>query len=45
MNAILSMNRRRFLQSTGFLALAFPISFDPAFGAEKVARAPRQPRR
>ena len=40
MNALRSLNRRRFLQSTGFLALSFPISLDPAFGAEKSGKLP-----
>ena len=40
MNALRSLNRRRFLQSTGFLALSFPISLDLAFGAEKSGKLP-----
>ena len=40
MNALRSLNRRRFLQSTGFLALSFPVSLDLAFGAEKSGKLP-----
>src|ERR1700693_3559761 len=40
MNAPFSMNRRRLLQTAGFLALSFAIPFDLALAAEEAAKLP-----